>query len=71
MNSQGFGLSMEERRRLLEANAAAAQFFRRELLRATDGWPLEYLKAHGAESVLSTESPWKVGYAPRTWTRSG
>ncbi|WUS90386.1 hypothetical protein OHA18_41545 [Kribbella sp. NBC_00709] len=68
MSSQGFGLSTEERRRLLEANAAAAQFFRRELLRATDGWHLEYLKAHAAESVLSTESPWKVGYAPRTWT---
>lgn len=69
MNSQGFALSMEERRRLLEANAAAAKFFRHELLRATDGWPLEYLKAHGMESVLSSESPWKVGYAPRAWTK--
>jgi hypothetical protein len=56
---------MDERRRLLEANAAAAWFLRRELLRATDGWPREYLKAHGAESVLSTDSRWKVGYAPR------
>ncbi|WP_275670107.1 hypothetical protein [Kribbella speibonae] len=53
---------------MLQASAAAAQFFRRELLLATDGWPLEYLKAHGAESVLSVESPWKVGYAPRTWS---
>ena len=68
VNSQAFGLSIDERRRLLAANAAAAQFFRRELLRATTGWPLEYLKAHGAESVLSLESPWKVGYAPRTWS---
>lgn len=69
MSSQGFGLSIDERRRrLLAANAAAAQFFRRELLRATSGWPLDYLKAHGAESVLSTESPWKVGYAPRIWS---
>lgn len=68
MGGQGFALSMDERRRLLEANAAAAQYFRRELLRATDGWPLEYLKAHGAESVLLPGSPWKVGYAPRTWS---
>jgi DNA primase len=65
VSSQGYGLSVDERRRLLEANAAAARFFRRELLRATGGWPLEYLKAHGAESVLSTQSRWKVGYAPR------
>jgi DNA primase len=68
VSSQGFGLSIDERRRLLEANAAAALFFRRELLRATTGWPLEYVKAHGAESVLSAESPWKVGYAPPTWS---
>lgn len=68
MSSQGFGLSIDERRRLLEANAAAVLFFRRELLRATSGWPLEYLKAHGAESVLSAESPWKVGYAPPTYS---
>ncbi|MFD7161461.1 hypothetical protein ACFV9C_43230 [Kribbella sp. NPDC059898] len=59
---------MDERRRMLEANAAAAQFFRRELLRATGGWPLEYLRAHGADSVLLPESPWKFGYAPRTVT---
>lgn len=69
MDSQGFGLSIDERRRLLAANATAAQFFRRELLRATTGWPLEYLKAQGAESVLSVESPWQVGYAPQTWSR--
>jgi DNA primase len=59
---------MDERRRMLEANASAAQYYRRELLRATDGWPLEYLKAHGAESVLSAASPWKVGYAPPAWS---
>ncbi|WP_165547116.1 hypothetical protein [Kribbella sindirgiensis] len=68
MSSQGFGLSIDERRRLLAANAAAAQFFRRELLRATTGWPLEYLRAYGAGSVLSAESPWKVGYAPQSWS---
>ena len=68
VDSQGFGLSIDERRRLLQANAAAAQFFRRELLRATTGWPMEYLRAHGVESVLSVDSPWKVGYAPRTYS---
>jgi DNA primase len=68
VSSQSFGMSIDERRRLLEANAAAAEFFRGELLRTTSGWQLEYLKGHGAESVLSTESPWKVGFAPRTRT---
>lgn len=62
------GLSIDERRQLLEANAAAAVFFRRELLRATGGWPGEYLKACGVESVLAVGSPWKVGYAPPGWT---
>lgn len=55
MNSQGFALSMEECRWLLEVNAVAAKFFWYELLRAMDGWLLEYLKAHGMESVLSSE----------------
>jgi DNA primase len=67
MSDEGL-LPAEERRRLLEANAAAARFYRRELLRATDSWPVQYLKWWGAEDVLSTESAWKVGYAPSTWT---
>jgi DNA primase len=29
---------------------------------------LEYLKVHGAESMLEPDSPWRVGYAPRTWS---
>jgi DNA primase len=66
VSDSGFAVSLEERRRLLEANAAAARFYRRELLRATFSWPLEYLKASGAGAVLSTESTWKVGYAPNT-----
>jgi hypothetical protein len=53
---------------MLGANAAAARFFRRELLRATGGWPTEYLKESGIDHVLSMESTWKVGYAPDTWT---
>ncbi|WP_337759741.1 hypothetical protein [Kribbella shirazensis] len=68
VGAQDLGLSVDERRRMLEANAAAVQYFRRELLRATGGWPLKYLKAHGAESVLSAASPWKVGYAPPAWS---
>jgi hypothetical protein len=67
MSDEGL-LPAEERRRLLEANAAAARFYRRELLRATDSWPVQYLKWWGAEGVLSRESAWKVGYAPSTWT---
>ncbi|GAB2647091.1 hypothetical protein [Kribbella swartbergensis] len=68
LSGQSFVVSSEERRRLLEANLAASRFFRRELLRATGGWPLPHLKSRGAEGVLSTESSWKIGYAPNTWT---
>ena len=68
LTDPGFKVSFEERRRLSEANLAASRFFRRELLRATNGWPLQYLKSWGAEEVLSTESEWKIGYAPNTWT---
>ncbi|TDO51527.1 DNA primase-like protein [Kribbella sp. VKM Ac-2527] len=68
MSDQGFMMSAEERRRLLDANAAAARYFRRELLRATNGWPVKYLQSWGVEEVLSTDSAWKVGYAPGTWT---
>lgn len=64
MNDPGFAITVEERRRLLEANASAARFFRGELLRATGGWPLEYLKEARIEQVLSADSPWQVGYAP-------
>ena len=62
-------LSGAERRRLLEAHVAASRFFRRELLRATDNSAVEYLKDWGAGHVLTTESTWKVGYAPDSWAR--
>ncbi|MFF1819749.1 hypothetical protein ACFVWG_20785 [Kribbella sp. NPDC058245] len=68
MSEPGYMLSLKERRRLLEANAAAARFYRRELLRTRGGWQTEYLKARGAESVLTINTDWKVGYAPDTWT---
>ncbi|TDC30986.1 hypothetical protein E1261_12065, partial [Kribbella albertanoniae] len=62
----GYALSLDERRRLLEANRAAAQFFRRELLRTRSTWPASYLDARGLPHVLTVESDWKVGYAPDT-----
>lgn len=43
--------TIAELRRLLEINAAASRFFRRELLRATDGWVREYLMCGGGRSV--------------------
>jgi len=58
-----------QRQRLMVAHMAAAKFFRRELLRANVGWQLEHLKERGAIDVLSTESMWKVGYAPDSFTR--
>jgi hypothetical protein len=67
VNDPGFAITMEERRRSLEAVVSAAQLFRSELLRAT-GWPLEYLKEARIEQVLSVDSAWRVGYAPDTLT---
>jgi len=61
MSDPGFAVSLEERRRLLEANVAATRFFRRELLRATNSWPVQYLESSGAKAVLSESSAWKVG----------
>jgi DNA primase len=58
-----------ERQRMMVAHLVANRFFRRELLRANTGWPLDQLTERGAEGVLSTESTWKVGYAPDSYTR--
>lgn len=58
-----------ERQRLMVAHLVASRFFRRELLRANVGWPIEQLEARGAGEVLSTEATWKVGYAPDSYTR--
>lgn len=69
LSDLGFPVSMQERRQLLEANAAASRFFRTELLRATDGWPQRYLTDHGAREVLSAGSEWKIGYAPDSSTQ--
>lgn len=66
MSDRGFETTAEDRRQLLEANVVAAEFFREELLWATAGWPLQYLKDEGIDHVLAPDSPWKVGYAPNT-----
>jgi DNA primase len=61
--------TIAERRRLLEVHRAATRFFRRELLRATDGWAGEYLVRGGASELLASNSGWAVGYAPDARSR--
>jgi DNA primase len=68
VNDLGVASTPDERQRMLGANAAAARFFRRELLRATYGWPAKYLNDAGIAQVLETGSTWQVGYAPDTWS---
>jgi DNA primase len=58
-----------ERQRLMVAHLAAAKFFRRELLRANVGWQVDQLKERGVSEVFDTDSMWKVGYAPDSFTR--
>lgn len=60
----GRGLSEGERRQLHEANAEAAVFYRRELLRTAAEWPAALLKEWGVEAILDRSSVWQVGYAP-------
>jgi hypothetical protein len=60
----GRGPSEEERRRLHEANAEAAVFYRQELLETTAAWPAALLKEWAVEAVLDRDSVWQVGYAP-------
>ncbi|MFI5706480.1 hypothetical protein [Kribbella sp. NPDC051620] len=65
----GSGLSEGERRWLHEANAAAAAFYREELLRAAPKWPVEVLERWHVEEVLHPDSAWLIGYAPDSGTR--
>ncbi|GAA1713562.1 hypothetical protein GCM10009745_72330 [Kribbella yunnanensis] len=58
-----------ERRRLLEANSAAARFYRRELFRGRRTWARTHLQAGGAHEVLAREAKWWVGYAPDARSR--
>jgi DNA primase len=66
---QDLSASLSERHRLLAANEVTANFFRRELMRASGGWPVEYPKVNGIEHVFSSSSTWKIGYAPLPGTR--
>jgi DNA primase len=65
----GFAMSAEERSRIHAATEQASLFFRRELLRATDGWPSQFLKDRGLEAILNPGATWKIGYAPDGWSQ--
>ncbi|WP_020391718.1 hypothetical protein [Kribbella catacumbae] len=52
-----------------EAIEEAGKFFRRELLRASVGWPVQFLKERGLENTLRPGASWKIGYAPDSWSR--
>ncbi|MBP2354931.1 DNA primase [Kribbella aluminosa] len=47
---------------------AAARFYRRELLRANVGWPVDQVRDRGVGEVLRVDSPWRIGYAPDAFT---
>ncbi|GAA3129258.1 hypothetical protein GCM10010530_57830 [Kribbella aluminosa] len=57
-----------ERQRMMVANMAAARFYRRELLRANVGWPVEQVRERGVGEVLQIDSSWRIGYAPDSFT---
>lgn len=65
----GFVPTQEERQRMHEAIEEAGKFFRRELLRANNGWPPQFLKERGLERTLAPGATWKIGYAPDSWSR--
>jgi hypothetical protein len=64
------GDPVSERARLLEANRAAAVFYRRELLRSATTWPTRYLRRRRLDHVLAWNANWAVGYAPDAWSRT-
>ena len=55
-------------RRLMDAQLAAARFFRERLLESHSGWPATHLTQRGLGHLLRSSSPWKVGYAPDGWS---
>lgn len=65
----GFVPTKEERLRVHEAITAAGRYFRRELLRATAGWPARLLRGRGLENTLAAGATWKIGYAPDSYSR--
>jgi len=55
--------------RLIEVNAAAARFYRRELMRDKKTWIREYLMRGGVPELLAPDSHWALGYAPDARSR--
>ncbi|MGD0556484.1 MAG: toprim domain-containing protein [Streptosporangiaceae bacterium] len=52
-------------RRLVQIHAAAGRFFQACL---QGSWVPGYLTDRGLAAALLSSSPWKIGYAPATWT---
>jgi DNA primase len=50
---------------LVQIHADAGRFYQSSL---PGSWVPGYLSTRGLEAVLRPTSPWKVGYAPRSWT---
>ena len=50
---------------LVQIHADAGRFYQSCL---SESWVPGYLSSRGLEAVLLPTSPWKVGYAPRSWT---
>lgn len=55
--------------RLYAANAAAERWYRAQLPRNLG--PVAYLRDRGLEAVAERDWPWRVGFAPPTWTGLG
>ncbi|MGW4501679.1 toprim domain-containing protein [Micromonospora sp. NPDC004336] len=53
-------------RRLLAANEAAVAWFRGRLAAAEE--PRRYLTSRALGALVDREWPWRVGYAPQTWS---
>jgi DNA primase len=50
---------------LIQIHAAAGRFF---LAAMRGSWVPDYLSDRGLTAALLSTSPWKIGYAPATWT---
>lgn len=50
---------------LIQIHAAAGRFFQAAL---RGSWVPDYLSDRGLSAALLATSPWKIGYAPATWT---
>jgi DNA primase len=50
---------------LVQIHAGAGRFFQSHL---AGSWVPEYLASRGLDAALLPTSPWKIGYAPASWT---